>query len=298
MDKTQLKNFVALAHALNFSSVARQQFISQPALTNQISKLESELGVQLFHRTKHGVSLTYAGTEFYNYASEILDNMEQAERRMSDIGGGRMGFLNISCVTGNDYQMVKYVEEFNRRYEDINIGMDSGTGIKQIMAINKKSFDVYFSFSTLLRSSGTLEVIDLEPNRYAVYISKKLLPGLSANDLSPLKDLTNLVENRSEGPFLASQAGELMESLGLGDCKTMNFPSCNAVLMAVQSGLGFAVLPSTMNMNSPPQDIAVIPIPGDNALIPNAVAWHKDSGNVVVQKFIDVIKEMNEAHNK
>lgn len=292
MDKNQLKNFMALAHALNFSSVARQQFISQPALTNQISRLESELGVQLFHRTKHGVSLTYAGSEFYTYAAEILDAMDRAQRRMSDIGEGRMGFLNISCVTTNEYQVVKYVEEFSRRYSDIALSMDNGTGIKQIMAINKKSFDLYFSFSTLLHASGTLEVLELEPSRYAVYISKKLAKNLSAEDLSPLKGLTNLVENRSEGPFLASQAGELMEKLGLSGDKVLYFPSCNAVLMAVQAGLGYAILPGTMNLGAMPDDIAVIPIPGDDAVIPNAVGWHKGTANVAALKFIEMMKEL------
>lgn len=295
MDKTQLKNFVALAHALNFSSVARQQFISQPALTNQICKLEAELGVQLFHRTKHSVSLTYAGTEFYNYASEILDSMERAERRMNDIGSGCEGFLSISAVSSNEHQVVKYVEEFNRRYKNIRISLDSGTGTKQIMAINKKSFDVYFSFSSLLESSGTLNVIRLKPSRYAVYISKKISADLCAEDLSSIRGLTNLVESRSEGPFLAEQTMELMSKLGLDCGNVMYFPSSSAILMAVQAGLGYAILPDRMNLGTLPEDIAVIPIPGGDAVISNAVGWHRDNINVAARKFIDLITEMNDA---
>lgn len=292
MDKTQLKNFVALAQTLNFSSVARQQFISQPALTNQISKLEGELGVRLFQRSKHGVSLTHAGAEFYKHASGILDAMERAERHMEDIGKGRSGFLNISTVSSNEYQVVKYVREFNRRYGGISINMDAGTGTQQIMAINRKSFDLYFSFSSLLRSSGSLEVLDLEPSRYAIYISSELAGNVSPQCLDALHGANQLVESRSEGPFLAAQTIALSEKLGLSENELMYFPSSDAVLMAVQSGLGYALLPATMNLGSLPPDIEVIPIPGDDALIHNAVGWHRDSCNIAVEKFTDMLREL------
>lgn len=292
MDKTQLKNFVALAQTLNFSSVARQQFISQPALTNQISKLEGELGVRLFQRSKHGVSLTYAGSEFYKHASGILDAMERAERHMEDIGRGQSGFLNISTVSSNEYQVVKYVREFNRRYSGISINMDEGTGTQQIMAINRKSFDLYFSFSSLLKATGCLEVLDLEPSRYAIYISSELAGNISPQRLDGLRGLNELIESRSEGPFLAAQSGALSEKLGLTENRVMYFPSSDSVLMAVQSGLGYALLPSTMNLGALPQDIEVIPIPGDDALIHNAVGWHKGSCNIAVEKFTDMLREL------
>ena len=98
MDKNQLTYFVSLTQALNFSRVAKQYFISQPALTNQIAKLEAELGVQLFNRSKHGVSLTFAGAEFRQYAVNILNQMMEAESRMNDVSKGAVGFLNISST--------------------------------------------------------------------------------------------------------------------------------------------------------------------------------------------------------
>lgn len=295
MDKNQLRNFVLLAHALNFSTVAKQQFISQPALTNQISKLEAELGVRLFHRSKHGVSLTYAGSEFYRYASEILDGIDRAERRMDDIAKGRTGFLKISAVTSNEYQVTRHVAEFSRRYGDIEISLDSGTGTQQIMAINKKAFDVYFSFSSLLDASGTLETLLLESDRYAVYINSRDADRLDGLEFSRLSGLTHLVESRAEGPFLLSQIQSLMLKLGLSLDSTVYYPSTAAILMGVQAGLGYAILPSKMNLGAMPEDIRVIPIPGDEAVIQNAVGWHRDGKNIAAQKFIQLVREMNGA---
>ena len=91
MNTSQLKNFISVAQTLNYSETAKSAYISQPALTKQINKLESELGVKLFDRSKHGVSLTYAGEEFYKYAVDILDSIRQAENRMYSISAG-LGF--------------------------------------------------------------------------------------------------------------------------------------------------------------------------------------------------------------
>lgn len=293
MDKNQLKNFVALAHALNFSSVAKQQFISQPALTNQISKLEAELGVQLFHRTKHGVSLTYAGSEFYAYANDILDDISRAERRMHDISNGRTGLLKISAVTSMESQITKYLAAFNERYGNIQISIDSGTGTQQIMAINKKAFDIYFSFSSLLDSSGTLEMLPLEPDRYAVYISTKYMDRIEYDDFSWLDGLTLFAESRADGPFLISQTLALMAKMKLSTENVIWYPSMATILMAVQAGLGYAILPSKMNLGAIPENVIVIPIAGEDAVIRNAMGWHQDTKNVAAAKFIEMVKELS-----
>jgi len=294
MDKNQLRNFIELAHALNFSTVAKQQFISQPALTNQISRLEDELGVKLFHRTKHAVSLTYAGSEFYNYARDIIDMIDRAERRMRDISDGRTGFLKISTVTSIEAHITGYIAEFNRRYKDIQISLDSGTGTKQIMAINKKSFDVYFSFSDLLESSGTLETLPLEPDMYAIYISDRYTPEVELDNFTWLNGKNLLTESRADGPFLISQTMALLESMGVEPANIIHYPSGATILMAVRAGLGFTLLPASMNLGALPPDILVIPVHLPDAVIGNSMGWHRDTKNVAALKFIELVKEMEE----
>lgn len=72
MNTTQLECFMTVSNFLNFSRAAEHLRITQPAVSHQISTLEDELGVKLFHRTSKSVRLTQEGYLFTQYADEIL----------------------------------------------------------------------------------------------------------------------------------------------------------------------------------------------------------------------------------
>src|SRR5580692_2277772 len=74
--------FVRVAEKGSFSAVAKERGIGQPAVSKQISALEDELGTELIHRNSRSVSLTEAGRDFYESASRILDDIENATARI------------------------------------------------------------------------------------------------------------------------------------------------------------------------------------------------------------------------
>src|SRR2546421_7096929 len=84
MEMHQLRYVVAVARARNFSRAAEQCHVSQPSLSQQIQKLEEELGERLFHRTKREAKLTRAGEAFLQRAIRILEEVEAAKREATD----------------------------------------------------------------------------------------------------------------------------------------------------------------------------------------------------------------------
>lgn len=72
MNTQQLKCFLAVAEHLNYAKAAQELYLTQPTVTHQINSLENELGVRLFYRTKHTVSLTQEGMIFYEDARAII----------------------------------------------------------------------------------------------------------------------------------------------------------------------------------------------------------------------------------
>ena len=84
MNSRQLQYVLLLSKELNFSQVAEQLNISQPALSKQIMALEKELNVKLFDRSSIPLTLTPAGERFVSDAKELLFREEQLKRTMED----------------------------------------------------------------------------------------------------------------------------------------------------------------------------------------------------------------------
>ena len=95
MELRRLRYFVAVAEELNFRRAAERLHLAQPALSQQIRKLEVELGVQLLNRTRREVSLTAPGAVLLGEARRLLDDAESAARAAVDASNGALGKLRI-----------------------------------------------------------------------------------------------------------------------------------------------------------------------------------------------------------
>ena len=121
MQIRQLEYFVAVSEHLNFTKAAKQFFISQTAVTQQIKALENELGVTLFYRNNRRVELTPAGRTFLDDAKAILrrtrDAMERAKRADTVFTGN----LNIGFIKGFEKtNLSDLLAEFHVQYPNIS----------------------------------------------------------------------------------------------------------------------------------------------------------------------------------
>ncbi|AMB93682.1 LysR family transcriptional regulator [Aerococcus sanguinicola] len=110
------KYFQTVASELSLSQAANKLYISQPSLSNAMTKLEKELDVTLFTRSSRGISLTTDGEEFLQYANQILEQMHLVERRYFDKEPPALPIFSIVC---HHYAFV--VEAFSRllkRHQD------------------------------------------------------------------------------------------------------------------------------------------------------------------------------------
>src|SRR5690625_4379862 len=98
MELRQLQYVVQIAKEKNFSRAAEALHIAQPSLSQQVSKLEREIGVMLFQRSTSSVELTHAGTLFVDKAQKVLDIIEQIKQEMDDISHMRIGKLVIGSL--------------------------------------------------------------------------------------------------------------------------------------------------------------------------------------------------------
>src|ERR1700761_1887836 len=98
MEMNQLRYAVAVARTGNFTRAAEQCRVSQPSLSQQIQKLEDELGERLFERLKRQTKLTSYGEIFVRRAIRILEEAETAMREASDAKNLLSGTLTVGVL--------------------------------------------------------------------------------------------------------------------------------------------------------------------------------------------------------
>ena len=138
MEMQQLRYVVAVARARNFSRAAEQCHVSQPSLSQQIQKLEDELGERLFDRTKREAKLTPHGEAFLRRAVRILEEVEAATREASDAKDLLRGTLTVGVLpTIAPYLLPAVLTEFTEKYPGLEIIVQEDTTarlLKQLLA--------------------------------------------------------------------------------------------------------------------------------------------------------------------
>ena len=124
MDLRQLAYFVAIAEESNFTRAAERIPIAQPAISQQIRRLEAELGETLFVRDRRAVRLTAAGEALLPHARATLSAAAGARQAVAALSGLMTGRLTIGLVQTRPHQRIAHLlGEFSRRYPAIELAV-------------------------------------------------------------------------------------------------------------------------------------------------------------------------------
>ena len=122
LDIQQLRAFREVARRRSFSGAAKALFVSQPAVSRQISSLEAEISMPLFLRMGNHIVLTDPGRKLLVYAEEALQTLEQAARTMQNLQDLRQGMVTVGADTYlSKYFLPRFVGEFYRRYPGLQL---------------------------------------------------------------------------------------------------------------------------------------------------------------------------------
>jgi DNA-binding transcriptional LysR family regulator len=145
IDLKQLRYFLAVAEEKSFSRAAERLHISQPPLSQQIMKLESELGVRLFARTTRSFELTVAGKALMSEASELLGKMRMTIDTIRQIDRGEVGRLRVGIVGSAMWGPIPtLLEEFQTKYPNVTWTLHEMGPTLQYDALRAKQIDVGF----------------------------------------------------------------------------------------------------------------------------------------------------------
>jgi DNA-binding transcriptional LysR family regulator len=243
----QIRQFVALAEALNFHRAAEALNMTQPPLSLSMRNLEGELQARLFERHSRGVSLTEAGEAALPHARDALAAAEALARSVRQTAAGERGRLRIGFVGSATYGLLPaIIPRFHERLPGIDLGLKEATSLEIVRGLKEGGLDLGLVRAPLLQdASVALEslykeaLILLAPRDHR-------LAGAERVRLEDLKDEPFVLYDRVQVPNLFSQTILACEAAGFLPKVVEEAAHIHTLIALVESGLGLALAPAVM----------------------------------------------------
>ena len=139
----QYRIFYEVARCGNISRAAKELYISQPAISKAISKLEENLNTKLFVRNSRGVQITKEGSVLYQHISSAFESITRGERELKRIHEFHIGHLKIGASnTLCKYVLLPYLKGFVEKYPHVNISIESQDTSRTLEMLDSKNIDL------------------------------------------------------------------------------------------------------------------------------------------------------------
>jgi DNA-binding transcriptional LysR family regulator len=233
MELRLLRYFVAVAEELHFTRAALRLHMAQPPLSQQIRRLEEELGVPLLVRTKRHVALTEPGRQFLVSAREVLAQVERAVGQVQHMGRGEAGRLAVGMVSSVAFgeTLPAVLRAYRARYPLVSITLQEMGAGEQLAALQENRIQIGFLRPPVQASGLAMTSFMREP-------LVAVLPAehpLAARKRIPLRSL-------AADPFIAVPRSQALGGLDLvlGACFRAGFsPNIAQEALELQSVIGF-----------------------------------------------------------
>lgn len=249
MELRQLNYVIQIANEKNFSRAADKLHIAQPSLSQQLSKLEQELGVLLFRRTTNSVELTQAGQVFVDKSQAILDAVEQLKQEMDDMAQMRRGRLVVGTlpITGS-HVLPLVLPVFGSLYPQIEVVLVEETTAKLEQLTASGGTDISLLSLPLIDNSLSWEPFLEEEICLAVPRQHPLAQRGTTVDIAELKDEPFIGLKRGQG--FRQITVELCEQSGFTPRIVFESSNIETVQSLVAGGMGIAFVPQMLTRNS------------------------------------------------
>jgi DNA-binding transcriptional LysR family regulator len=287
MELRHLRYFVAVAEELHFTRAAERLHIAQPPLSQQIRALETELGVQLFERTRRSVALTDAGHALLIRAREVLSVAQALPQELQRVARGEVGQLRIgfSSTLPLTKLLRDVVADHRRSLPGVALNLREMHSQQQFEGLRRGELDVgLVRYNERAPEGIRLEVLRRDPLRLVVPSSHRFarrksvaiaecrdeafigFPGDAGTGTAPL--LKRLCAEAGFEPNIAQEAREATTQIGL-----------------VAAGLGIAVLPAPLEAVRI-EGVRYVPLEGEGALLVMSAATRVGEASERVLGFV------------
>jgi DNA-binding transcriptional LysR family regulator len=293
MDLRQLRYLVALAEELNFTRAAAAEHIAQPALSQQIRRLEDEVGVGLVERTTRRVRLTEAGELLVVRARRILAELEAAGDEMQAVRGVDVGHVTIGAIhTLGPIDLSLALATFHEAHPNVALTVREQPSDECAELLRNDEMDLAFLSVTERVESRGLELHQLLSEELMVLLPRD--HALAARGRVRMADLAN------EHFISFRQGARLRELLFFAGRDnqfeprvTLESNEAQRIRTLVSRGLGVAILPRSGAIAPQGADVVAAPLVEPSLRRDITLAWRAGRRqSPATAAFLELAREM------
>ncbi len=290
MELKHLTSFIAVAEQLSFVRAADRLYLSQPALTGQIQRLEEELGVQLLARNRRSVKLTDAGKVFLVEARATLARARQAADRAQKAARGEIGRLRIGFVSSAALEIVpSIVVAFRKQHPEVTLDLMNLRTVSQVKKLISKNLDIGFLRLPLSNKQLRTTVIHREP---FLLVLPKGHPRARDKQvhIAHLRDERFVAYGRRWAPGFFDSVIQMCLKEGFSPNIVQETGEMYTAIALIAAGAGIAILPRSVVL-AQSKSIVMKPLAGKVPVSEIAIATRAGNSSLIVRSFIELAAE-------
>ena len=296
MNLNQLEYFISVAELKNFTHAARQHYISQTAISQQIKSLEKTIGVALFVRDKHSVELTAAGKVYLGEAKKVVQHANNAMRLARLASAGLHGEITIGFVTGyGKGGLASYLHAFYSTFPNVKVNLQRSNSSVLLQNVVKGTCDVIFVISSHVHGKFSLArkfitsypIMAVLPKAHPLASSEKLeYSALEGESFIMMDPADQPKEQMQEALLVYKRAGYIPNIVAAdGEDET--------VMLMVASGIGIAIMPEYITQHyANSSTLKILPIvkpDGTSETLDFEMLWSESNKNPALGHFLEAL---------
>lgn len=255
MEMHQVRYFLAVSRALNFTRAAEECHVAQPSLTRAIKQLEGELGSELFRRERNLTHMTEFGQRMLPHLQQCYDSAATAKNLASLLKMGAVAPISIELSTSiNLAILVPHLQELVRVFEGLELRINRGPANHVAEALKRGDADIAVA-GPLADTWDRLDSWPLFTERF--YLAVNTAHPLAKRSAIVLEDVASERLLWRAYCEYSAEFEDLLKSRKLHTAMSHKLVSEHDLLALLEANLGVGVLPSSATRS---KDIKLIPI--------------------------------------
>ncbi len=290
MELRQLRYFAAVAHHSSFTLAARDLNIAQPALSQQVRRLEQELGVELLRRTTRRVELTEAGELALARATRTLAEAEALRAEVDELRGLVRGTLSLGMLpTIGRLGPAPLLSSFSAAYPGIEIRLVEDTLVEALALLRADRLDLAFGLVDPELAGDGIAGEKLFDEELAVIVAehhplaKKRSVRFAELDGQPLVGFLT-------GSAVRQRLDDELEKAGATSAATLESNNINTLRALVAHGLGVSLVPRSFALGEGPP-VAVLRVAPRSLHVPVSILYRADRARPpAAEAFLEAVR--------